>query len=790
MTTGRKKSTTTRKKTKATAAGGRRTAARRTSATPTAFVPGADVVIVESPAKARTLSRILGNGYNVLASIGHVRDLPKSKMAIDVENDFAPDYVVPRDKSSVVKEIKAAANAADTVYLATDPDREGEAISWHLMEAAGIPQERMRRVVFHEVTENAVRRAFDEPRDIDVDLVNAYQARRVLDRLVGYRLSPVLWSKVRKGLSAGRVQSAALRLVVEREAEIDAFVPQEYWEIDADLLTQTTQAAQAEDFSARYRSELGASRAATIPNQETADRIVADLRSSSYQVASVRRRETTRRPGPPFITSTLQQEAFRKLRFTARRTMTIAQQLYEGLPIGNEGPIGLITYMRTDSTNMANEAVQEARAVIGNRYGNDHVPASPRSFSRRVKGAQEAHEAIRPTSFMRDPESLRNSLSREQFNLYQLIWQRALASQMADAKFDQTTVDITASGAPSGVSHTLRVTGSIMTFAGYLAVYREGLDEPDADSDEGRVLPDLAEGQLLNLRDVAGTQRFTQPPPRYTEATLIRALEERGIGRPSTYAAILSTIQDRGYVDKADNRFRPLKLGTAVSGLLAEYFPQVSSLDFTSRIEEELDDVARGEREWVPVLRDFYGPFNERIDTAQEKIERVSNIDEETDEICPECGANMVIKRGRYGPFLSCSRFPGCRGMKRIQKSTGAHCPDCGGELVQRSSRKSRRPFYGCSNYPNCNFLTNQEPLPATLPRLRRSRCCHQPNQRLLQRQGMRLAGFPGRTHHRAATTGTPTRRSLNPSCHSERSEESKDTITPPQARNATPRSP
>ncbi len=721
MTTGRKKSTSTRKTKKA---GGRSTTTRRASAASRSNAArGGDVVIVESPAKARTLSRILGNNYNVLASVGHVRDLPKSKLAIDVERDFAPDYVVPRDKSSVVKEIKAAASAADTVYLATDPDREGEAISWHLMEAAGIPHERMRRVVFHEVTENAVRRAFDEPRDIDVDLVNAYQARRVLDRLVGYRLSPVLWSKVRKGLSAGRVQSAALRLVVEREAEIEAFVPQEYWEIDTDLLTQ----AQApEELAARYRSELGARRAAVIPNEETADRIVADLNASTYEVASVRRRETTRRPGPPFITSTLQQEAFRKLRFTARRTMTIAQQLYEGLPIGNEGPIGLITYMRTDSTNMAAEAVQEARAVIGNRYGKDHVPASPRSFSRRVKGAQEAHEAIRPTSFMRDPESLRDSLSREQFNLYQLIWQRALASQMADAKFDQTTVDITASGAPSGVSHTLRVSGSIMTFAGYLAIYREGLDEPDAESDEGRVLPDLSEGQALILnqqRDavnaslpVVPTQHFTQPPPRFTEATLIRALEERGIGRPSTYAAILSTIQDRGYVDKADNRFRPLKLGTAVSGLLAEYFPQVSSLDFTSQIEEELDDVARGEREWVPVLRDFYGPFNERIDTAQEKIERVRNIDEETDEECPECGANMVIKRGRYGPFLSCSRFPDCRGMKRIQKGTGAHCPECGGELVQRSSRKSRRPFYGCSNYPNCNFLTNQEPLPQPCP--------------------------------------------------------------------------
>ena len=436
-----------------------------------------------------------------------------------------PDYVVPRDKSAVVKEIKAAASAAGTVYLATDPDREGEAIAWHLMHAAAIPQERIRRVVFHEVTENAVRRAFEEsegndssesrgaPRSIDVDLVNAYQARRVLDRLVGYRLSPVLWSKVRKGLSAGRVQSAALRLVVEREAEIDAFVPQEYWDIDADLATQAAQAAAPEDLSARYRSELGGSRAVVIPNQETADRILEDLRASSYQVGAVRRRETTRRPGPPFITSTLQQEAFRKLRFTARRTMTIAQQLYEGLPIGNEGPIGLITYMRTDSTNMAAEAVREARDVIGNRYGKDHVPASPRSFTRRVKGAQEAHEAIRPTSFMRDPDSLRDSLSREQFNLYQLIWQRALASQMADAKFDQTTVDITASGAPSGVSHTLRASGSIMKFAGYLAIYREGIDEPDADSDEGRVLPDLNEGQPLDLRDVAEGSASRSPRP-------------------------------------------------------------------------------------------------------------------------------------------------------------------------------------------------------------------------------------------------------------------------------------
>ena len=717
MTTGRKKTTTTRKTKKATTT-------KRASASSRSSAPrGGDVVIVESPAKARTLSRILGSGYNVLASVGHVRDLPKSKLAIDVEADFAPDFVIPRDKSAIVKQIREATSTAETIYLATDPDREGEAISWHLMQAAGIPEDRMRRVVFHEVTETAVRRAFDEPRAIDVDLVNAYQARRVLDRLVGYRLSPVLWSKVRKGLSAGRVQSAALRLVVDRETEINAFVPVEYWEIDAGLATQPDTLAEAravavavEEFGARYRSELGASRAAVISNEEIAERILADLRASGYQIASVRRRETSRRPAPPFITSTLQQEAFRKLRFTARRTMTVAQQLYEGLPIGNEGPIGLITYMRTDSTNMAREAVDEARAVIGDRYSKDHVPASPRAYTRRVKGAQEAHEAIRPTSFMRDPESLRNSLNREQFNLYQLIWQRALASQMADAKYDQTTVDITASGGASGTSHTLRTSGSILKFTGYLAVYREGIDEPDADSDEGRVLPDIQEGQSLDLRNVGGSQHFTQPPPRFTEATLIRALEERGIGRPSTYAAILSTIQDRGYVDKQENRFHPLKLGTAVSGLLSEYFPEVVSLDFTSRIEEELDDVARGEREWVPVLREFYGPFSERIDTAQAIIPHVSNIDEETDEICPECGTNMVIKRGRYGPFLSCSRFPDCRGMKRIQKSTGANCPDCGGELVQRSSRKSGRSFYGCSNYPTCNFLSNQEPLPQPCP--------------------------------------------------------------------------
>ena len=725
MTTNRKRAASTGKKTKSAAAG--RTATKRRTAKSAGSANGArsgNVVIVESPAKARTLTRILGSGYKVLASVGHVRDLPKRTIGIDVEHDFAPDFVIPRDKAATVKDIKAAASGADIVYLATDPDREGEAISWHLMEAADIPQERMRRVVFHEVTENAVRHAFDEPRGIDVDLVNAYQARRVLDRLVGYRLSPVLWSKVRKGLSAGRVQSAALRLVVDREAEIAAFTPEEYWRIAVALSTVTD---RPEEFPARYHCELGAKREAKIPDQQTADRIAADIRTGSLEVASVIRRETSRRPSPPFITSTLQQEAGRKLRFTARRTMAVAQQLYQGLPIGNEGPIGLITYMRTDSTNMANEAVQEARAVIAQRYSKEHVPASPRSYSRRVKGAQEAHEAIRPTSFMRTPDSLRNSLERDQFNLYELIWQRALASQMADAKFDQTSVDITASGGPSGVSHTLRASGRIMTFSGYLAVYREGLDEPDTDSDEGRVLPVLTERQPLKLGGlqpgqtdppVNPTQHFTPPPPRFTEATLIKELEERGIGRPSTYAAIMGTIQERGYVEKSKNQFHPLKIGTAVAGLLGEHFSEIVDLGFTSQVEGKLDDVARGELDWVPVVEEFYGPFDEKIKAAPTKIERIprNEIDDPTEEKCPDCDAMMVIKRGKYGPFLSCSRFPECRGMKRIQKGTGAHCPECGGELVQRTSSKSRRAFYGCSNYPTCTFLSNPEPLPQPCP--------------------------------------------------------------------------
>ncbi len=721
MTTsgGSKKRTTTKKKTTAQGgAKGKSTRAASSARTRNASAGGSspnapNVVVVESPAKARTLGRILGSQYNVMASLGHVRDLPPGKLGVEVDNDFTPIYENSADKVKVLKELRDAAKQADTVFLATDPDREGEAISWHLLKAASIRPEKAQRVVFHEITADAIRHAFEQPRDIDIDLVDAQQARRILDRLVGYQLSPLLWQKVRRGLSAGRVQSVAVRIVVDRERERDAFQSKEYWSIGTELASK---GGQAITFPAELQNLEGKRGKIEILDGVTADRIVSDLRPASYRVAEVRKRETLRRPTAPFRTSTMQQEASRKLRFTARRTMTVAQQLYEGLPVAGGDPVGLITYMRTDSISMAQEAVQEARTVIETRYGKDSVPARPKMYQNKVQGAQEAHEAIRPTSFARDPESLRDSLQREQWNLYNLIWQRAISSQMADARFDQTSVDIAARETPSGDIYTLRATGSIMTFAGFLAVYREGLDEPEEDSDEGRLLPDLQQGQDLDLQKVEPTQHFTQPPPRYTEATLIKAMEEHGIGRPSTYAPIIATVQDRGYVDKEGDRLKPLKLGSAVTDLLIGFFPQIVDLDFTSGMESELDEVASGARKWVPLLKDFYGPFDERLQVAKVEAPRVRNIDEDSDEVCPECGKPMVIKRGRFGPFLSCSNFPDCKGTMRIQEKVDAKCPTCGGDLVQRRSSKSGRPFYGCSNYPTCTFLVNDKPLPQPCP--------------------------------------------------------------------------
>ncbi len=666
------------------------------------------LVIVESPAKARTLSGILGPEYSVIASMGHVRDLPSGKLGIDIENDFEPQYRIPRGKNTIIKEVKAAIKNATNVYLATDPDREGEAISWHLMEAASIDPDIVERVVFHEITNSAILEAFKEPRKIDWNLVEAQQARRVLDRLVGYTLSPVLWKKVRRGLSAGRVQSAALRLVVDRQQEIDAFNPREYWSIE---ITLNTNNEKDNHFIAKLHRVVGERKNIEINSDNEAQSIAKILRTSEYEVDSINTRPTTRRPSPAFITSTLQQEAFRKLRFTARRTMSVAQQLYEGINLDSEGSSGLITYMRTDSINMSSHAIDQARDVIKEKYGNDHVPEKPKFYKTKVKGAQEAHEAIRPTSFSRLPESLKDNLTSDQYRLYDLIWKRAVASQMADAKFQQTSVDIHTKNSASDVQYLLRTSGSIMTFDGFLKIYTEGKDEPSNDSDDGRIIPKLSEGQALSASDIAPNQHFTQPPPRYTEASLVKALEEKGIGRPSTYATIMGTIQDRGYVDKENNSFKALRLGVAVSDLLKQFFPEIVDLDFTSEMENKLDDIANGELERTPVIKTFYNPFNFQIESAKENMPRVTDIDEPSNEICPLCESKMVIKRGRFGPFLSCSTFPECKGTKKIESKTGVDCPKCGSELLERKSNKTKRTFYGCSSFPKCDFLVNQKPL-------------------------------------------------------------------------------
>ncbi len=678
-----------------------------------------DLVIVESPAKARTVGRFLGAKYNAMASMGHVRDLPKREIGVAVDNGFKPKYTILPDKRKVVSELKKASSAADTVYLATDPDREGEAIAWHLIEAAKIAKPKVRRVVFHEITEPAVKEAFDNPRGIDDRLIDAQQARRVLDRLVGYDLSPVLWKKVRRGLSAGRVQSVALRLIVDREREIDAFVAEEYWTIDA-LLAKLSDAGDAV-FKAGLRSVKGQKGRIAIPNGDEAARITSDLEPARFKVASVTTRERRNRPAPPFITSSLQQEAFRKLRFTTRRTMVVAQQLYEGVELGADGPVGLITYMRTDSTSVAASAVAEARSYIKDKFGPGYAPKSPRAHRKKVKGAQEAHEAIRPTSIRREPESLRGRLTSEQLRLYDLIWRRMLASQMSDALLDGTTVDIDAEGARSGAVYAFRATGSVIKFPGFRRLYLEDKDDAQNGKDDDAPLPALNQGDALESRGITPDQHFTQPPPRFTEASLVRALEEQGIGRPSTYAPTIATVLARDYARKDRNRLTPTKLGIAVSGLLTQHFPDIMDIGFTARVEEELDDIASGEREWTPVLSEFYGPFTESIQRALAEAERVprDQIDEESDEVCDECGRPMVIKSGRFGRFLSCGGFPECKSSKPLMQRTGVDCPEDGGELVERQGRgKGRGPkkFYGCANYPECTFTTNQRPLPQPCP--------------------------------------------------------------------------
>ena len=685
-----------------------------------------DLVIVESPAKARTVGRFLGNKYVAKASMGHVRDLPRDKMGVDVDDKgFHPSYFVLPDKKKVIAELSKASKDAGTVYLATDPDREGEAISWHLIKAAKIDESKARRVFFHEITKDAIKEAFENPRELDQSLIDAQQARRILDRLVGYRLSPVLWGKVRRGLSAGRVQSVALRMVVDREREITGFVPEEYWTIDAILAKGPQDGGKTTTFKAGIHSVVGETGkrqkgSIKITGEERAREITSDLDGAEYRVESVRTKEAHNRPSAPFITSTLQQEGWRKLRFTARRTMQIAQQLYEGLPIGNEGSVGLITYMRTDSTNVAAAALQEASRYIKKKFGAEYAPKAPRLYKKKVRGAQEAHEAIRPTSIQREPASMRQFLTSDQFRLYDLIWKRMLTSQMMDALFDATTADITADSRMSATQYIFRATGSVLKFPGFRVLYMEDKDDATGDrSENGSPLPKLGKGDPLDCHGLDTEQHFTQPPPRYTEATLIRSLEEQGIGRPSTYAPIIATLMDRDYVRKDRGRFEPTKLGTAVTDLLTAHFPDIMNIGFTARIEEELDDIASGEREWVPTLRAFYGPFDQAIERAMKEAQRVprDQIDEETDEVCEKCERPMVIKSGRFGRFLSCSGFPECRNSRPLLTRVGVECPECGGDLVERRQRgKGGKRFYGCSNYPTCSFAVNQRPLPQPCP--------------------------------------------------------------------------
>ena len=777
------KGKTGKKPSKATAAGGSGAAGKKTNVkTKTASksgkastrtstrssspnTKGRDLVIVESPAKARTVGQILGRKYVVTASQGHLRDLPKSKIGVKVEEDFEPSYVVMQDKRSLLKELKSAGDAAKDIYLATDPDREGEAISWHLQAAAkwddraSLPK----RVVFHEITREAVEEAFQHPREIDMQLVNAQQARRILDRLVGYEISPLLWRRVQRGLSAGRVQSVALRMVVEREREITSFVPVESWTLDATLRKQSGAGAQTE-FGAQLHSLKGKRGRINVPNEEQARALESELSGASYKVAEVRKRDVRQRPAPPFTTSTLQQDAGRKLRFTAQRTMSVAQQLYEGLEIGGEGSVGLITYMRTDSTQVAASAISEVRDYIAGRYGKSHMPEKPRSHSRRSKAAQEAHEAIRPTSIARHPDTVKTYLSREQLNLYTLIWERMLASQMADAVSEATTVDIDATCQQTGNVYNFRATGSVLRFAGFRTVYLEGRDDSREDGDAANALPPLDSGDVLDCSKLDANQHFTEPPPRYTEATLIRAMEERGIGRPSTYAPTIGTLVERKYVERERNRLTPTRLGITVTDLLTEHFTNVMDLDFTAKMEEELDGVAQGEREWVPMLRDFYDPFHEAVNKANETFSKA----EETDEVCEKCGEPMAIKTGRFGRFMACTGYPKCRNTKDLGEGSGTPfeedtdevcekcerpmvirvgrygrflactgynaeenpcenrrnllnkvgvpCPDCGGDLVERRARGRGRPFWGCSRYPACEFLVNRKPIPKPCP--------------------------------------------------------------------------
>ncbi len=672
---------------------------------------GKSLVIVESPAKARTIEKILGKHYQVKASLGHVRDLPRSQFGVDVEKGFAPKYITIRGKGELLKELREAAKKAGKIYLATDPDREGEAISWHLAEVLGIPDREACRVVFHEITKEAVKRAVKAPRPIEANLVNAQQARRILDRLVGYQLSPLLWQKVRKGLSAGRVQSVAVRLLVDREDEIESFKPEEYWSLTAKLRSSQDKAA----FPARYWG--GGEERCELKNEGQVQEILAGLEGVAYTVRGVSRKERRKVSPPPFTTSTLQQAAARRLGFTVKKTMAVAQQLYEGLDVKGEGRVGLITYMRTDSVRLADEAVASGLSLIRERYGEDYAhPVARKDEGKRVQGA---HEAIRPTSAVRDPARLKEDLSRDQHRLYRLIWERYVASLCAPAVLDQVTVEIAAGEA---ASQRFRATGSSIRFSGFLAVYggdqdeAQGLEKGSGEEgeEEGR-LPDLTPGEVLHLVKLQPEQHFTQPAPRYNEAALVKTLEEKGIGRPSTYAPTIETIVQRGYVQRKEKRLWPTELGRIVDGILREHFPRVVDVTFTAELEEDLDRVEEGNSDWQRVVGDFYTPFSEDLEQAKEAIGQVEVPEEVSDIPCEKCGRMLVVKHGRYGKFLACPGFPECRNTRPYAQPTGARCPTCGADVMERKSKRGRT-FFGCSRYPECNFVTWDRPTKVSCP--------------------------------------------------------------------------
>jgi DNA topoisomerase-1 len=662
------------------------------------------LVIVESPAKARTLGKILGKNYIIRASMGHVRDLPADRLGILIDNDFEPEYKNIPERKEVLKEIRELANSASSVYLATDPDREGEAISWHLIKAANLQKDNipLRRVTFHEITKEAVEHAFKNPRPIDMKMVDAQQARRILDRLVGYKLSPLLWKKVLKGLSAGRVQSVAVRLVVDREREILQFVPVEYWTIEAELVQRKKNSLP---FRVSFIGLVGDAKL-DIPDTAHCENIISDLRESEYSVKTIQKKEVARQSAPPFITSTMQQEAFRKLHFTVKKTMVIAQQLYEGLSIGEEGDTGLITYMRTDSTNVAASAIEEIRSYISANFSKPHLPSAPRHFTKKVKMAQEAHEAIRPTRAGRDPASIKKFLNKDQYELYDLIWKRAVASQMSAALFDTLTVDIEAECQKNKLAYLLRTRASKLKFPGFMALYTEGRDEEKDEFDDFKTssIPQLKEGEPLNLVDLFPEQFFTQPLPRYTEATLIKALEQKGIGRPSTYAPIISTIMDREYVFKDGGKLRPEEIGIIVNDLLVSNFPNIIDFNFTARMETDLDEIAKGTMDRKSVIKSFYTPFESDLARALENQQKVVITSEEK---CPECGKDMVLKSSRYGKFWACSDYPTCMGKKNVAVNRGPapepsdeKCPTCGGAMVIRTGRYGK--FLACTKYPEC----------------------------------------------------------------------------------------